>query len=274
MKTLFISDLDGTLLNSEAQLSDFTAKTLNDLIAEGIIFSYATARSFYSSQKITAALRIDFPVITYNGAFVVNHATGEILLSNYFSQSEAQYIQNVLAQYQIHPFVFAYVGGVEKFSFYSQRLNVGKQHFLHHRKGDIRRRDVDRPEAAYEGNSFNFSCIGEETELAPAYDLLKTDPRFYCVFSKDIYSGAQWLEILPVSASKAHAALWLKQHLGCDRIISFGDGKNDLPLFEISDECYAVENAAPELKEKATAVIASNNHDGVVKWLKEHADLR
>ena len=273
MKTLYLSDLDGTLLNSEAQLSDFAANTLNELIGAGLIFSYATARSLYTAQKITAALKIDFPVITYNGAFVVNHATGQILLSNYFSDSESAYIQTVLTQYQIYPLTYAHIDGIEKFSFFSERLNAGKQHLLDHRKGDLRRREVEFPEAAYEGNLFYFSCIGEESELAPVYSLLKTDPRFYCVFQRDIYSGAQWLEILPAKATKANAALWLKQHLGCDRIVSFGDAKNDLPLFEISDECYAVENAAPELKQKATAVIASNHHDGVVKWLMEHADL-
>ena len=257
-------------MNSEAKLSDFTAKTLNELIGAGLIFSYATARSLYTAQKVTAGLNCDFPVITYNGAFVVNHATGQILLSNYFSQSEAHYIQSVLTGVQIYPLVYAHIGGIEKFSFFSERLNAGKQHFLNHRKGDLRRRDVDRPEQAYEGDLFYFSCIEEEDELAPVYDLLKTDPRFYCVFARDIYSGARWLEILPVSASKANAALWLKQHLGCDRIVSFGDAENDLAMFEISDECYAVENAAPELKEKATAVIASNNQDGVVKWLMEY----
>ncbi len=270
MKTLYLSDLDGTLLNSEAKLSDFTAKTLNELIGAGLIFSYATARSLYTAQKITAALKIDFPVITYNGSFVVGNTTGQILLSNYFLQSESEYIQTVLTQYQIHPLVYAHIGGVEKFSFCSKYLNAGKLHFLDHRKGDIRRREVDRPEAAYEGDLFYFSCIGEESELIQVYKLFKTDPRFYCIFSKDIYSGAQWLEILPVNATKANAAMWLKQHLGCDRIVSFGDAENDLPMFEISDECYAVENAAPELKEKATAVIASNNHNGVVKWLMEH----
>jgi len=57
--------------------------------------------------------------------------------------------------------------------------------------------------------------------------------------------------------------------LECDRIISFGDGMNDIPLFEISDECYAVANAVPELKERATGIIGSNENDGVAKWLLE-----
>ena len=45
MKTLYISDLDGTLLNSQGKISDYSIKTINNLINEGMIFTYATARS-------------------------------------------------------------------------------------------------------------------------------------------------------------------------------------------------------------------------------------
>ena len=50
--------------------------------------------------------------------------------------------------------------------------------------------------------------------------------------------------------------------------MSFGDAVNDIPMFRISDECYAVENAVDELKEIATAVIADNDNDGVARWLE------
>ena len=52
-------------------------------------------------------------------------------------------------------------------------------------------------------------------------------------------------------------------------MITFGDGKNDVDMFEIADECYAVSNAHEALKEKATGIIGSNNEDGVAKWLEE-----
>ena len=42
-------------------------------------------------------------------------------------------------------------------------------------------------------------------------------------------------------------------------------------LVSIADECYAVENAVPELKEIATAVIGANDSDGVAKWISENA---
>ena len=56
-KTLYITDLDGTLLNSKGELSHFSASTINALIKKGMIFSYATARSIVSAEKIVKDFR-------------------------------------------------------------------------------------------------------------------------------------------------------------------------------------------------------------------------
>jgi hydroxymethylpyrimidine pyrophosphatase-like HAD family hydrolase len=69
------------------------------------------------------------------------------------------------------------------------------------------------------------------------------------------------------NANKGNAAIKLKEILNCDKIISFGDAINDIHIFHISDECYAVENAVEELKNKSTGIILSNDNDGVAKWL-------
>lgn len=53
----------------------------------------------------------------------------------------------------------------------------------------------------------------------------------------------------------------------CERLIAFGDGRNDIDLFEIADEAYAVSNADENLKKIATGVIGDNNEDAVAKWL-------
>ena len=63
----------------------------------------------------------------------------------------------------------------------------------------------------------------------------------------------------------------MKEMLGCDRIVCFGDHLNDLPLFAIADERYAVENAEEALKKIATDIIGGNDEDGVARWLEEHA---
>ena len=53
-------------------------------------------------------------------------------------------------------------------------------------------------------------------------------------------------------------------------MISFGDAVNDIPMFRISDECYAVENAVDALKAVADGIIPGNDADGVAAWLKEN----
>ena len=76
-----------------------------------------------------------------------------------------------------------------------------------------------------------------------------------------------------MGATKASAVLRLKEYLGCDRVVAFGDAENDISMFEIADECYAVENACDELKAIATGIIPSNEEDGVAKWLLENAEI-
>ena len=69
-KTLYVSDLDGTLLRHDQTVSPFTAETINTLTARGMLFSYATARSLVTAKTVTKGLNTHFPLIIYNGAFV------------------------------------------------------------------------------------------------------------------------------------------------------------------------------------------------------------
>ena len=78
------------------------------------------------------------------------------------------------------------------------------------------------------------------------------------------------MECFSKNASKYHAALYLKEHFGFDKVVGFGDNLNDIPLFNACYECYAVENANNELKRLATGVIKSNQQDGVARWLENN----
>ena len=72
---------------------------------------------------------------------------------------------------------------------------------------------------------------------------------------------------MPKGATKANAIGKLKKMWGCERVVSFGDAVNDIPMFRISDECYAVANAVEELKAMADGVIGDNDSDAVARWL-------
>jgi len=267
VRTLYLSDLDGTLLNSEQRVSEKSCEILNGLIDKGLLFSYATARSAVTSVKATKGLSTKIPIIVYNGVFTIDSGTGERILSNMFSHDEALWIYDVLLKHGIDPLVYSVINGVEKFSYIAERCTVGMREFLDTRKNDVRERIVATEEEIREGEIFYFTCIDDAKKLFPAYEVL--EKKFRCIFDKDIYSGNQWLEVLPKGATKANAALELKKHFGCDRLVVFGDGMNDIQIFEVADECYAVANASSQLKAVADGVIGSNNEDSVARFILE-----
>ena len=59
----------------------------------------------------------------------------------------------------------------------------------------------------------------------------------------------------------------LRELTGRKHIVCFGDNYNDLPMFSVADEAYAVANAAPEVRRAATGVIGSNLELGVARYL-------
>ena len=268
MKTLYVSDLDGTLLTSDMKISENSLNIINTLIDEGMIFTYATARSISSASIVAKGLSTKHPIIEYNGAFIVEPNTRKILAKEDFSREQTEVIKELLAKVHISPLVYAFVEEKERVSWMPQKENEGKRHYIASRNGDKRLRPVENEEELYEGEVFYFTCIGEKEELEPVYEILKDNDNFTCTFQPEIYREEYWLEIMPRKATKANAILKLKELLGCEKIVSFGDAINDIPMFQISDECYAVENAVDKLKQMATAVIESNNNDGVAKWLK------
>lgn len=269
-KTLYVTDLDGTLLNQKDRINPKSIAIINELVDKGMMFTYATARSLVSASVVTAGLSTNISVIAYNGAFIFQPETGEILSREDFSSSERAYAIDVIRANNILPLVYSFVDGVEKVSWLSGRENEGIRRYLSLRKGDRRLRPVKDDEELYQGEIFYFTCIGEKSELQPLYDILSKDERYRSTIQQELYRPEYFCEIMPVNATKAHAIQKLKKIWDCGRVISFGDAVNDIPMFEISDECYAVENAVEELKAAATGIIDSNENDGVANWLKEH----
>ena len=104
--TLFLSDLDGTLLRGDQKISAYTAQVIPALIEKGMHFSYATARSRHTAIR-AADLPLSLPIIVYNGAAVMDSRTGERLLARQFAPKEACMILDALLAADVQPIVYA-----------------------------------------------------------------------------------------------------------------------------------------------------------------------
>ncbi|MGN1411032.1 MAG: HAD family hydrolase [Oscillospiraceae bacterium] len=266
MSTIYISDLDGTLLHNDETLSKYTCRVINALVDNGVNFSFATARSGITSKKVTKGLYCQIPMIVYNGTMVIDSVSNEVLISNFFEKSQTLDIKSTLEYFKIKPIVYSMQNNVEKFTYISNRVNEHMKLFLDTRKGDIRENPIIDEVHLYDGSIFYFTCIDSVEKLKPVYDILKS--KYDCIYQRDYYSNSQWLEIVPKNVNKSTAILQLKDFLKCDRVVSFGDGLNDIGMFKVSNESYAVSNAVDEIKSLATGIIGSNEDDGVAKWLE------
>lgn len=271
MKTLFVSDLDGTLLTPESRLSQKTLDILNPLIARGLPFTYATARSFNSARIVTRGLELCLPAIIFNGTMRVDTATGTLENIQLLPQSVLDAVSaQICPPGAPSPFAYAFIDGRERVSYLADRLTDGMRAYIASRPGDQRFRALDDAARLFDGDVFYVTFVDTQARLcgmarlAQALDCI-------AVFQNYAHSTdpSWWLEMMPSGATKAAAIRALKAELGCERIVCFGDSINDRSMFQIADEAYAVEGSHPDLLPYATAVIPDNAHDGVAEFLQK-----
>lgn len=268
---LYISDLDGTLLNSDQVISENSVKIINKLINLGLKFTVATARSYEAAQSILKPLNLNIPIILNNGAFIYDTVLRKNIVKNYLDDDTVEFILKYYKSKNIFPIVSAINSEGKKKIFYKGIFNNGQDIYINSRRerGDKRLARINDFSILEDYNIINIFAIEARGVLDDTYKLFTKVIKGSFHYTEEIYAkGFFWLESMNSNASKSFAAKFLKKNLKVDRLICFGDNLNDLPLFKVADERYAVENAYKPLKDLSTGVIESNNEDGVAKFLE------
>lgn len=268
-KTLYVSDLDGTLMHKDLKISDFSVKTINALVEKGVAFTYATARSISSAGTITKDLKLKLPVITRNGAVLADNNTGKIIEKALFTEKEVEMLKDMLPELPKTGFVSCYFGDDMKKVFAGSLHTAELQGYLDYYKDDPSVVSVSDLSEMFMGNPGYVTIIGDKDEIEPLYIRTREYNGWECLFQKDVYRDEYWLEIAPRNSTKAKSILKLKEDYGFDKLVVFGDSVNDIPMFKIADEAYAVSNAVDELKALATGIIGSNEEDAVAVYLSK-----
>lgn len=274
MSSLYITDLDGTLLTDHGTLSSVTFSVLLELLEKGILFTTASARSVASIQHIFKGLKLDLPVIEFNGAIISDLQSGQHLFINSIDPPLVEDICSVIEEHGCSPFVSTYTG-VEDRLYYSSIANEGVKWYLNDRTihNDKRLRFVERISSSFSDQVICLNVIGKlevltdlECELRERY---KGSVQIHCL--EDHYSpGFFWLTAHDRKSTKDIAIKKLQQITGLthSEVVVFGDNANDTGMFKMADRSIAVSNAIDELKQCATKIIGSNNEDSVAEFIQ------
>jgi Cof subfamily protein (haloacid dehalogenase superfamily) len=275
MEKLFIlTDLDGTLLRSNSTLSLYSEEVFTTALEAGFVISYATARSYASSQSLVSSIPWKYPLVLYNGALILHPITRETLGGAWLSHDLAHEVIALGKSLDQVPFLFLLDENQQEIVLHEPLRKIGEQGFFAGRPNDRRFQQIPSLHLNHpEQKMLLVTYIGVYEELKPFYDLLKlrfgTD--IYLHFTLDIYLKDQYfLEVSHPHANKKQGAWLWAELVGClpEQLKVFGDNLNDLSLFEAGGMNIAVSNARPELKEKADLLIASNEEDGVARYIQ------
>jgi hydroxymethylpyrimidine pyrophosphatase-like HAD family hydrolase len=262
MLKMVVTDLDGTLLNSDAITDAPNLETLQWLGQMGIVRTIATGRSPYSIGKV---IPDDFPIdyiIFSSGAGVIRWSDKQILNPRLLSQFE---VQGVVAELISH-----------NVDFMVHEPIPNNHCFLYHLKNNsnldfFRRIEVYRAFCRPFISGVEFPngatqiivVLPNDTELFSV--LSRKFPGLKVIRTTSPLDGLSiWMEIFPIDISKAYGINWLCNcEIKCNisDVVSIGNDFNDLDMLEATGLSYVVANSPYELRE-AFKVVPSNDEYG------------
>lgn len=257
----FAIDLDGTLLKDDKTISARSLSAVSAAVSKGVRVCISTGRAWPGAKEAAALIRPNAPVITSNGAEIVDSLTGEILYECLLDSDEARRIYAHGQELDISQIVWC------RDRLYGSRID---DYLL-----DYGRRFGKMMPVPVE----DFDALNEEGILKILWYstpevISRAEERFghgsYYVNTNVCTSMPVFLEHFSCEVSKAKAIEKVAGMYGIGReeIVAFGDGANDLPMLEYAALSVAMGNASDFVKSKAMRVAEDNEHDGVAKMIE------
>ncbi len=273
-KTLYVSDMDGTLLNSGSVLSQETIEKLNTLIDNGAAFTVATARTPATVTSLMKDVNANLPFIVMAGCAEWKPKENEYSVVRFIDPTIVKSITDIFCKYDNTPFIYNKSGNTIVVN-HTIQLTQQEREFIEPRiKTPLKRLETVESLAAnteeYDGVMLIFS-MGKFDNLRKIADEIdkKGIPCTYNCYH-DIFDTEQGIiDIYQEGTTKASAIKRLAQEIGAERIVCFGDNLNDIAMMEEADWSVAVENAFEEVKAHADEVIGSNEENAVVNWIEK-----
>jgi len=274
VKRLFVSDLDGTLVDRNARLSPFTRRHLLELLRTGLPFTVASARSIHTIAPMLEGLPIELPIVEFNGAYVTDLRHKQPLICHALDPAVAETVMGWALSCNVPPFVSSYVGGRQRLYPPLQLANAGIAWYERSRREarDPRLCAAVDPRSLLDQPIVCLTLIASRATLAPLFQAVEAT--FAGLTSSLLYEnlyqpGWHWLTVQSQLATKAHALEEIAARAGVElaQTTVFGDEINDIPMFKVAGHGVAVENAVAELKRVAKQVIGPHHEDSVIHYL-------
>ncbi len=265
---IVITDLDGTLLNPQHQISDKDFQCLKLLGAHKIYRVIATGRSLYSLNKV---LQSNFPIdylIFSSGSGILNWNSKDILYAQSLNANEVAIIATLLMNMNLNFMIHKPIPDNHYFMYH--QTGIETPDFFHRIKIYEKYAQPLTIDPKEFGDACQFVAVIQED--ISFYEYIRNKMSQFKVIrtTSPLDGNSIWIEIFPRAVSKGSAAAWLCQRLGCDpaAVVGIGNDYNDIDLLNWTQHSFVVENAPYELKQKFE-ITDSNTNSGFTKAVQK-----
>lgn len=254
---LVVTDMDGTLLNSNHEVSPLFFDLFRELRNRDILFAAASGRQYNSIIDKLHPIKDDIIVIAENGGFAVQNGTE--IVSTPLPGTMRKRVLTVLEDVSdVYPVLCG------KHQAYIQTnaiefLDKLKEYYTHYEVlDDLKSHDEEIMKIAV------YHYQSSERYIYPAVQHFEGE-------LKVKVSGENWVDLSHINAHKGYALQKLQQRngLGPAETLVFGDYNNDLEMMALSDYSVAMENAHPNVLKAARYRTLSNDRQGVERVLEQ-----
>ena len=260
---LVVSDLDGTIKDSEQPIHPFTLETFSKLDELGIHFTLASGRSLASLRSYAEQLNVRIPMVLANGC-VVQSLNGEIHHHEYMPDLVTRQLFEITDRENSDMVVFA------DSQLYFKRMTPNIERIFGRIRDDVT-------------EIGSWDMMGDHIQSVNKFMIIDWEnldrlDRLEAIFAKELDGKAEYLrtnihhlEIMPKGVSKASGLEVLTKMLGITmrEILAFGDFDNDAEMLKAVGFGAAVANATDNVKQNANQVIGSCSDNGPAVFLNE-----
>jgi Cof subfamily protein (haloacid dehalogenase superfamily) len=256
---LVISDIDGTLITSNHEVTEATRAAAAKLYDRGIELSLASSRPPRSIVPLADELNLRGPFAAFNGALVVKR-NGEVLARSVLSPETIAGVKGIADHFGIGVWLYdeldwwapwrdAFVDREEHTSGFSPRIEGYSERII---RDANKLTVVGKPELVAQAETRVLGELGNKVSAS------KSKPRFLDVTSAGIHKGTVVVRLARLLS------------IPTDRVAVIGDGPNDVEMFRQAGMSIAMGQGVDEVKEAANYLTTSNDDEGWARGIEEY----
>jgi Cof subfamily protein (haloacid dehalogenase superfamily) len=257
---LIAADLDGTLIGEDAIILPKVKDAVRQAMEKGVRFTIATGRAFGSVLPFAEELRVNAPLICYQGGLIKDHLSGQMIYEQSVPLPLARELIRFIRQRELHFNVYldsrAYVERMTPEARYYTRITRAAVYPVGDMLAFLNRAPI------------KFIIVLSDDEATEP--LIEELGAIFAGRMRFVRSYPRFVEGIPLDVSKGHALALLADHLGLplEETIGIGDNDNDLELVEQAGLGVAMGNASPALKAAADYIAPPVENEGVVEIIE------